>query len=241
MWVVVLHTGCCDSGGAVIVEISALSYSYPDGTKALKNIQLKIEEQENVALVGANGSGKTTLLLTMMGALKGTGFIRILGESDLRKIRGRVGLVFQNPDDQLFMPTVFDDVAFGPLNLGLDDVSGRVHDTLELVGLSGYEKRSSHHLSFGEKKRVAIATILSMEPELLLMDEPTENLDPRGKRQLLQLLKELSQPKIVATHDLGVASATCERTVMLNNGCIVADSRTDKILSNAGLLEKHGF
>lgn len=241
MRVVVLHTGYCDSGDTVIVEISALSYSYPDGTKALKDIRLKIEEKENVALVGANGSGKTTLLLTIMGALKGTGFIRILGESDLRKIRGRVGLVFQNPDDQLFMSTVFDDVAFGPLNLGLDDVSGRVHNALELVGLSGYEKRSSHHLSFGEKKRVAIATILSMEPELLLMDEPTENLDPRGKRQLLQLLKELSQPKIVATHDLGVASATCERIVVLNNGCIVTDGRTDKILSNAGLLEKHGF
>ncbi len=225
----------------MIVEISNLEYSYPDGTKALKAVNLTVDQHENVALVGANGSGKTTLLFLIVGLLQGKGSLTVLGEPDLKKVRGRVGLVFQNPDDQLFMPTVFDDVAFGPLNMRLKHVKERVSHALAHVGLSGYEERSPHHLSFGEKKRVAIATVLSMEPELLLLDEPSANLDPRGKRELVQLLKELPQPKIVATHDLGLASTICERTVMLNSGKVVADGPTDEILSDTAFLVNHGL
>jgi cobalt/nickel transport system ATP-binding protein len=240
VWTELLCAGSCGSGDCMI-EIFNVNYSYPDGTKALKNITLKVGPHENVALVGANGSGKTTLLLIMVGILKGEGSLSVLGESDLKKVRGRVGLVFQNPDDQLFMPTVFDDVAFGPLNLRLDHVEERVLTALKSVGLSGYEKRSPHHLSFGEKKRVAIATVLSTEPELILMDEPSANLDPRRKRQLLQLLKELPQSKIVATHDLGLASQICERAVLLNSGSIAADGCTDEILSDTQFLKEHGL
>lgn len=237
----ILRTCGCGQGGSMMVEISHLKYSYPDGTEALKNINLTIDSHENVALVGANGSGKTTLLLLIVGILKGEGSITVLGESDLKKVRGRVGLIFQNPDDQLFLPTVFDDVAFGPINMGLKGVKKRVSHALAHVGLSGYENRSPHHLSFGEKKRAAIATVLSMEPELLLMDEPSANLDPRRKRELVQLLKELPQSKIVATHDLELASHICERTVFLNTGKVVADGNTMEILSDTTFLRDHGL
>lgn len=225
----------------MIVEISNLSYSYPDGTEALKNIRLKMDLHENVGLVGANGSGKTTLLLAMVGILKGKGSLTVLGETNLERVRGRVGLVFQNPDDQLFMPTVFDDVAFGPVNLGMDTVKERVSRALTMVGLSGCEKKSPHHLSYGEKKRVALAAVLSMEPELLLMDEPSANLDPRRKRQLVQLLRDVPQPKIVAAHDLDLVSTTCERTVLLDRGRVVADGATDEILSDTAFLKTHGL
>jgi cobalt/nickel transport system ATP-binding protein len=224
-----------------MIDITYYSYTYPDGTKALKNVSLKVGAHENVALVGANGSGKTTLLLSMVGILRGEGSIMILGESNLKKVRGRVGLVFQNPDDQLFMPTVFDDVAFGPINLGLDHVQERVDAALLKVGLSGYERKSPHHLSLGEKKRVAIATVLSAKPELLLLDEPSANLDPRRKRELLQLLKELPQPKVVATHDLKLALELCERTVLLNSGSVASDGDTYQILTDTTLLETHGL
>jgi cobalt/nickel transport system ATP-binding protein len=223
------------------VRISGLTYSYPDGTTALKNINLKINVGERVALMGANGSGKTTLLLIMAGILRGKGAVEVLGEYNLERNRGRIGLVFQNPDDQLFMPTVFDDVAFGPINLGLDHVDQRVARALELVGLPGYERKSPHHLSFGEKKRVSIATVLSMEPELLLLDEPTATLDPRGKWQLLHILDQLPQTMVMATHDSGVASRVCSRTVVLNGGSIAADGSTDRLLSDTVLLEKSGL
>ncbi|MBU7024072.1 MAG: ABC transporter ATP-binding protein [Theionarchaea archaeon] len=223
------------------VRISGFTYSYPDGTTALKNIALKIDEGERVALMGANGSGKTTLLLVMAGILRGKGAVEVLGEQTLERNRGRIGLVFQNPDDQLFMPTVFDDVAFGPLNLRLDQIDQRVARALELVGRPGYEKRSPHHLSFGEKKRVSIATVLSMEPELLLLDEPTATLDPRGKWQLLHILDQLPQTMVLATHDSGVASRVCSRTVVLNGGSIAADGSTDRLLSDTALLEKSGL
>lgn len=223
------------------VRISGLTYSYPDGTTALKNINLKINLGERVALMGANGSGKTTLLLIMAGILRGKGAVEVLGEDNLERNRGRIGLVFQNPDDQLFMPTVFDDVAFGPINLGRDHVDQRVARALELVGLPGYERKSPHHLSFGEKKRVSIATVLSMEPELLLLDEPTATLDPRGKWQLLHILDQLPQTMVVATHDSGVASRVCSRTVVLNSGSIAADGNTDRLLSDTVLLEKSGL
>ena len=240
MRVMVLSIGF-GSAGDFMIDITHYSYTYPDGTEALKNIKLQIGAHENVALVGANGSGKTTLLLSMVGILKGEGSITVLGESNLKKVRGRVGLVFQNPDDQLFMPTVFDDVAFGPINLGLDHVEQRVTTALAKVGLSGYERKSPHHLSFGEKKRAAIATVLSTEPELLLMDEPSANLDPRRKRELLLLLKELPQPKVIATHDLGLALALCPRTILLNSGSVAADGDAYQILTDAVFLEAHGL
>ncbi|MBU6998724.1 MAG: ABC transporter ATP-binding protein [Theionarchaea archaeon] len=223
------------------VEISGLWYSYPDGTPALKNINLKIGPGERVALMGANGSGKTTLLLVLAGIFRGKGAVAVLGEHNLERNRGRIGLVFQNPDDQLFMPSVFDDVAFGPINLRLDHVDQRVAQALERVGLPGYERRCPHHLSFGEKKRVSIATVLSMEPELLLLDEPTATLDPRGKWQLLQILDQLPQTMVVATHDSGVASRVCPRTVLLNGGSIAADGSTDRLLSDEPLLEESGL
>lgn len=241
MGIGVLRINHHNPGDAVSVKISKLDFSYPDGTVALRNINLKIKTEESVAIIGANGSGKTTLLLVIVGILRGKGIVEVFGESNLKRIRGRIGLVFQNPDDQLFMPTVFDDVAFGPINFGLDHVSQRVTRALESVGLSGYERRSPHHLSFGEKKRVSIATVLSMEPEMILMDEPTANLDPRGRRQLLELLHQLPQTMVVATHDLRVASQICERTVLLNSGNIVADGNTDDILSDAAFLERHGL
>jgi cobalt/nickel transport system ATP-binding protein len=228
------------SVGGCMIKISHFNYSYPDGTVALQDISLSIQA-EDVALVGANGSGKTTLLLAIVGLLQGDGSISVLGEKNLKKVRGRIGLVFQNPDDQLFMPTVFDDIAFGPVNLGLTQVKERVSHALAEVGLAGYEKRCPHHLSFGEKKRAAIATVLAMDCELLLLDEPSANLDPRGKRQLVQLLKELPQPKIVATHDLELALCLCERTVLLNSGKVAADGDTNKILSDSEFLEKHGL
>ena len=240
MRVKLLRSGLSCAGGFMI-DITHYSYTYPDGTKALKNVSLKVGAHENVALVGANGSGKTTLLLSMVGILRGEGSITVLGESNLKKVRGRVGLVFQNPDDQLFMPTVFDDVAFGPINLGSDHVQERVDAALKKVGLSGYERKSPHHLSLGEKKRVAIATVLSTKPELLLMDEPSANLDPRRKRELLQLLKELPQPKVVATHDLKLALELCERTVLLNSGSVASDGDTYQILTDTTLLETHGL
>jgi cobalt/nickel transport system ATP-binding protein len=223
------------------VKISGLTYSYPDGTQALKNINLTINVGERVALMGANGSGKTTLLLVMAGILRGKGAVEVLGEQNLKRTRGRIGLVFQNPDDQLFMPTVFDDVAFGPINLGLDHVDQRVIRALELVGLPGYERRSPHHLSFGEKKRVSIATVLSMEPELLLLDEPAATLDPRGKWQLLHILDQLPQTMVVATHDSGVASRVSSRAVVLNSGSIAADGSTENLLSDTVLLEESGL
>ena len=240
MRVMVLSPGF-GSAGDFMIDITHYSYTYPDGTRALKNIRLQIGAHENVALVGANGSGKTTLLLSMVGILKGEGSITVLGESNLKKVRGRVGLVFQNPDDQLFMPTVFDDVAFGPINLGLDHVEKRVTTALAKVGLSGYERKSPHHLSFGEKKRAAIATVLSTEPELLLMDEPSANLDPRRKRELLLLLKELPQPKVIATHDLGLALELCPRTILLNSGSVAADGDAYQILTDTLFLEAHGL
>ena len=238
MRVMVLSPGF-GSAGDFMIDITNYSYTYPDGTRALKNIKLQIGAHENVALVGANGSGKTTLLLSMVGILKGEGSITVLGESNLKKVRGRVGLIFQNPDDQLFMPTVFDDVAFGPINLGLDHVEQRVATALAKVGLSGYERKSPHHLSFGEKKRAAIATVLSTEPELLLMDEPSANLDPRRKRELLLLLKELPQPKVIATHDLGLALELCPRTILLNSGSVAADGDAYQILTDTLFLEAH--
>lgn len=229
------------------VEIENLSFNYPDGRQALVDINLTVVKSQIVAIIGPNGAGKSTLLLHLNGILRSNGTVRILGipvnDKNLKWIRSKVGLVFQDPDDQLFSPTVFDDVAFGPVNVGCseEDVRERVTRALAAVGMSGYEQRAPHHLSFGQKKRVAIATVLSMEPELLVIDEPSANLDPRAKWDLIALLQELPVTKIVASHDLELVQALCQRAVVLDEGRIVADDFTSRILFDVSLLEAHGL
>jgi cobalt/nickel transport system ATP-binding protein len=229
------------------VEIENLSFFYPDGHQGLKNINLVVSSGENLALIGPNGAGKSTLLLHLNGILRGNSTIKIFGmpveEKNLKEIRRKIGLIFQDPEDQLFSLTVFDDVAFGPLNMGYpeSEVKQRVAQALEWVGMNGYEKRSPHHLSIGEKKKIAIATVLSLSPELLVLDEPTSNLDPRSKWALIELLGRLPVSKIVAAHDLELVKALCQRTVVLDKGEIVADGNTSSILNNVSLLRVHGL
>lgn len=229
------------------IEIEDLSFAYPDGQQALSDISLAIPVGQSVAVIGPNGAGKSTLLLHFNGILRSNGLVRVLGVGvegkNLKWLRSRVGLVFQDPDDQLFSPTVFDDVAFGPINMGSteEEVQQRVAEALAAVGLIGYEQRSSHHLSIGEKKRVAMATVLSMSPEILVIDEPSSNLDPRAKWSLVELLKGLPVTKVISSHDLEIVPALCQRTVILDGGQIVADGPTWDLLSNVELLREHGL
>ncbi|MGD2105522.1 MAG: ATP-binding cassette domain-containing protein [Anaerolineae bacterium] len=229
------------------VKISNLSFSYPDGRRALRGIDMTVQEGEKVALVGPNGAGKSTLLLHLNGLLKGDGVVRVMGrdveEPQLGWIRARVGIVFQHPDDQLFSPTVFDDVAFGPLYAGLPEgeVRRRVRWALEQVALERYGDRVSHHLSLGEKKRAAIATVLSMRPDVLALDEPTGGLDPRTRRRLVTLLAELPQTMLIATHDMNLAAQICGRAVILDGGQVIADGSVEDLLVDEALLEAHGL
>lgn len=229
------------------IEIEGLSFSYPDGHPALRDVSLRIAPGEKVALVGPNGAGKSTLILHLNGILRGDGRVSVCGlpvaEKNLGRVRAVVGLVFQNPDDQLFSPTVFDDVAFGPLyqGLGREDVEQRVTSALAAVRMSGYARRVSHHLSAGEKKRIAIATVLSMEPEILVLDEPTAGLDPRARRGLIRLLRDLPMTMLVSTHDLAMARELLPRMVILDEGHLVADGPTEALLANEALLEAHGL
>lgn len=229
------------------IEIDNLSFTYPDGRQALKGVSLHIEPCEKVALVGPNGAGKSTLILHLNGILEGQGEVRAAGlpvvKENLGKVRARVGLVFQNPDDQLFSPTVYEDVAFGPRYQGLSEaeVHSRVSEALSVVGMSRYASRVSHHLSMGEKKRIAIATVLSMQPEVLVLDEPTAGLDPRSRRSLINLLRELPITMLVSTHDLRMVAELFPRTLMLDEGVIVADGETQMLLKDQALLEAHGL
>jgi len=230
-----------------VIEIKNLFFNYPDGHQGLKNVDFTVCSGENVAVVGPNGAGKSTLLLHLNGILRGSSTMKICGlvmdDKNLKEIRKRVGLVFQDPEDQLFSLSVFDDVAFGPINMGYSEpeVRQRVSRALEWVGMFGYEERSPHHLSFGEKKRIAIATVMSLDPEVLVIDEPTSNLDPRGKWSLIELLKQLPMTKIIATHDLELVSYVCNRTVVMDEGKIVADGETEDILGDNSLLKEHGL
>ncbi len=232
-----------------IVTVHNLTYRYPDGTEALRGISFEIGEGESVALMGPNGAGKTTLFLHLNGLMKGnTGDVRIFGgtldgKKSLREVRRRIGIVFQNPEDQLFCPTVFDDVAFGPLNYELspEEVRSRVRNALEAVGMPGFEDRVSHHLSFGEKKRISLATVLSMKPEMILLDEPTSNLDPRSRRKVMEVIGNQEAAKVIATHDLEMALELCERGIIMDDGQVVADGRTSDILRDKSLLEAHGL
>jgi cobalt/nickel transport system ATP-binding protein len=230
------------------VDIERLRYRYPDGPVVLDDITLHIKACERVALVGPNGAGKSTLMLQLNGILRlESGVIRLCGielnDSTLRTIRRAVGLVFQNPDDQLFSPTVFDDVAFGPIYQGCSekDIRSRVQRALAAVHMESYIGRMSHHLSVGEKKRIAIATVLSMDPEILVLDEPTAGLDPQARRNFIRLLVELQQTMLVATHDLAFVREICPRTIILDAGRIVADGRTQEVLSDHDLLARHGL
>jgi cobalt/nickel transport system ATP-binding protein len=232
----------------IAIEITNLRYAYPDGREALKGLSLRVEEGEAVAVVGPNGAGKSTLLLHLNGLLDSSnGAVKIFGmaaaRENLKEIRRRVGLVFQNPDDQLFCASVFDDVAFGPLNLGLgaEVVKRRVAESLATVGMSGYEGRSPHHLSFGEKKLIAIATVLSMRPEVIAFDEPSSNLDPRASWALMRTIRALGGTKIIVTHDLAFARRVTERAAVLNDGRIVAEGRTEEILADRALLMANGL
>jgi cobalt transport protein ATP-binding subunit len=229
------------------IEVRDLRFSYPDGHVALRGVTLAIEPCEKVALVGPNGAGKSTLMLHLNGILKGQGEVRVcswsLDNGNLGKVRAAVGLVFQDPDDQLFSPSVFEDVAFGPLHMGIaeSEVRERVARALAAVGMDGYAGRVSHHLSTGEKKRIAIATVLSMNPEILVLDEPSAGLDPRARRGLINLLRDLPQTMLVSTHDLLLVRELFARTVIMDHGQIVADGPTETILNDTGLLEAHGL
>ena len=229
------------------IEIENLSFSYPDGNLALRDISLSIAPCEKVALVGPNGAGKSTLILHLNGILSGEGTVRSasleINKENLGFIRSRVGLVFQSPEDQLFSPTVFEDVAFGPLYQGLpeEQVILLVEQALSTVGMSAYADRISHHLSLGEKKRIAIATVLSMNPEILVLDEPTSGLDPRARRALINLLKELDITMLVSTHDMLFVKESFPRVVVMDSGRIVADGPTEALLSDEALLGAHGL
>ena len=229
------------------IEIKNLSFSYPDGTPALHDISLSITPGEKVALVGPNGAGKSTLILHLNGILSGQGSVRVCGlevvKENLSRVRSCLGLVFQSPEDQLFSPTVFDDVAFGPLYQGLppDEVRQNVDQALDAVHMLAYKTRVSHHLSMGEKKRIAIATVLSMHPEVLVLDEPTGGLDPRSRRSLIHLLDELPLTMLVSTHDMQLVYEIFPRMVVLDEGQVVADGLTSSLLNDIPLLEAHGL
>lgn len=229
------------------VELKNLTFHYPDGHLALRGASLTVCQGEKVALVGPNGAGKSTLLLHLNGIHTGQGQVSVDGlpvvQPNLSRVRAKVGLVFQSPDDQLFSPTVFDDVAFGPIYQGLssDEVESRVTYALEAVGMPGYRQRSPHHLSMGEKKRIAIATVLSMHPSVLVLDEPTAGLDPRARRSLIELLRTLPQTMLVASHDLEMVRELLPRTVVMDNGEIVVDGPTELILFDEAILYRHGL
>jgi cobalt/nickel transport system ATP-binding protein len=230
-----------------IIKVSDLHFAYPDEHVALRGISFILCEGDKVALVGPNGAGKSTLMLQLNGILDGRGGIEIGGmrltRDNLPIIRAMVGLVFQNPDDQLFSPTVFEDVAFGPLHMGLpeEEVLVRVDSALEAVRMSSYRDRLSHHLSVGEKKRIAIATVLSMNPKILILDEPSAGLDPRARRTLINLLRDLPITMLISTHDMRMVQELFPRTIVMDDGRIVADGMTKEILQDETFLNEHGL
>jgi cobalt/nickel transport system ATP-binding protein len=226
--------------------VEDLAFAYPDGHQALFGVDLRVERGDRVALLGPNGAGKTTLVLHLNGILQaGRGSVSVAGlpvaKPNLQEIRRRVGIVFQDPDDQLFMPTVHEDVAFGPRNLGLPEheVARRVAEALRQVGMAGFADRPPHHLSFGQRRRVAVATVLSMHPEILVLDEPSSNLDPAGRRELADVLQALPVTLLMVTHDLPFALQLCPRSVVLDGGVIVADGPTRELLADSALLGAH--
>lgn len=231
------------------IHVQDLHYAYPDGRVALRGVNLHIEPGEKVALVGPNGAGKSTLMLHLNGILPvqrgqvSVCSLDVTHKANLGRVRAAVGLCFQNPDDQLFSPTVFDDVAYGPIYQGLSpaEVRARVDEALALVHMTAHRDRMSYHLSVGEKKRIALATVLSMRPEILALDEPTAGLDPRARRGLINLLRELPQTMLVSTHDIRMVQELFPRTVIMDAGVMVADGPTAPLLADAALLAEHGL
>ena len=236
-----------DNEHSLIIE--ELAFAYPDGNQALYGVNLKVKRGERVALLGPNGAGKTTLILHLNGILSsGHGKVFVGGKlvdnrnkAALKQIRSKVGIVFQDPDDQLFMPTVGQDVAFGPYNMGVRDaeLAKIVEDSLSLVGMFEFKDRPPHHLSFGQRRRVAVATVLAMKPEILVLDEPSSNLDPASRRELADILRSLDITMIMVTHDLPYANELCERALILSGGVIAADGKTSELLKDSALLKKH--
>lgn len=234
---------------AAALDVRGLAYAYPDGRQALHGVDLRVEAGERVALLGPNGAGKTTLALHLNGILSGgVGTVDVDGlrldprdRTGLAEVRRRVGLVFQDPDDQLFSATVWDDVAFGPANLGVtgSELEDRVHAALAAVGMLGVDHRPPHHLSLGQRRRVAVATVLSMDPAVLVLDEPTSNLDPAGRRELVEVLRGLPVTQLVITHDVPLALELCERAVVVDVGTVVADGPTGQLLADEELLRRH--
>jgi cobalt/nickel transport system ATP-binding protein len=229
-----------------VLDLHRVAYAYPGGHQALFGVDLHVHPGESVALLGPNGAGKTTLVLHLNGILTpGHGTVRVSGldvtEENLLEVRRRVGIVFQDPDDQLFMPTVRDDVAFGPANLGLRgaELDARVAEALAAVDVADLADRAPHHLSFGQRRRVAIATVLAMRPEILVLDEPSSNLDPTSRRELSDILRTLGVTILMVTHDLPYAVELCERSVVLSEGTVVADGPTREVLADEALMTRH--
>ncbi len=229
------------------IHIENFSYKYPDGTTALSQISLDIDYGSRVALIGPNGAGKSTLLLAMTGFIRGQGSVVIDGieitKGNLKQVRSRIGCCLENPEDQLFMPTLFDDVAFGPLNMGLEpqQVKERVEIALEKVGLTDMTQRAPHHLSAGQKRAAAIATVLSMSPKIITLDEPEGSLDPRNRNNLVELLAALPQTLVIATCSMDFAAAIADTAVVLNAGSVVAVGPAEKIMSDSKLMENYGL
>jgi cobalt/nickel transport system ATP-binding protein len=228
------------------LEVRGLAYAYPDGHQALFGVDLTVPRGERVALLGPNGAGKTTLVLHLNGVLAaGAGTVTVaglpVGRQHMAEIRQRVGIVFQDPDDQLFMPTVREDVAFGPATAGLRgaELEARVTRALEQVGMAGFAGRPPHHLSFGQRRRVAVATVLAMRPEILVLDEPSSNLDPASRRELADILRGLDVTVLMVTHDLPYALELCPRSVVLSDGVLVADGPTQDLLCDEDLMRRH--
>jgi cobalt/nickel transport system ATP-binding protein len=233
----------------VVIQLHGLVFTYPGNVVALDRLSFHVTTGERIGLIGPNGAGKTTLFLCLSGVLLvKEGMVQVAGldparPADRRRLPSHIGIVFQNSDDQLFNTTVLDDVAFGPLNLGLapDEVKKRVAEALAWVGLQGFEQRVPFHLSGGEKQRVALAGVLAMRPQILLLDEPTLHLDPRGRRELISLLQTLPGTKLVASHDLEMILQTCERVLLLDQGRLITDGPARAVLADAALMDAHGL
>ena len=232
-----------------VVEVRDLNFTYPDGTLALEDVSMDVHAGEIVAIIGPNGAGKTTLLLHLNGTLRGNGVVKICGrrveEYDVKELVKKVGLVFQDPDDQLFMPTLYDDIAFGPINLGLDEqeVRRRVEEVLSEFRLFEYRDKCPHHLSYGERKKAALAAVLAMKPEILALDEPTANLDPKSVRELITAIKKINEEGvtvIISTHNLEILPQIADRIYLMNK-TVLAEGESDKILADVSLLERAGL
>lgn len=230
-----------------VLDVRHLSYRYPDGTTALRDVTLSVEKGEHVAVIGPNGAGKSTLFFHLNGTFRGQGDITVLGQPLTDKtvydIRRAVGLVFQDPNDQLFMPTVFEDVAFGPMNLGCSEteVRDRVQRALGQVGMEGTEALVPHHLSLGQRKKVALACVLSLEPAILAFDEPSSGLDPRSRRALIDFLKSLPQTILIATHDLDLVVDLCGRAIILDGGAVAYEGPVPQLFEQEAILKAHGL